>query len=144
MDTPRPIICLLIAAVLLVSILTPAAAAPFDPAILKVSVDDSLWLKYHAGPEPPDGDIIQLYRVKKVEVALLSGSREFAAHLFSPRDAKPYTFSIPHGVPNLKIRLKTWTADDIVWTTIYDYKEIGSSLVVRAVPHPLAVHTPGI
>ena len=143
MDTYRPIICLLIAAALLVSPLT-SAAAPFDPTTLKVTVDDSLWLKYHTGPEPPDGDIIKLYRVKKAEVAILSGNREFAAHLFSPQDAKPYTFSIPHGVPNLKIRLKTWTADDNVWTTLYDYKEIGSSLVVRAVQHPLAVHTPGI
>jgi hypothetical protein len=144
MDTNRHVICLLIALALLVAPLAPAGAAPFDPSVLKATVDDSLWLKYHAAPEPPDGDLVKLYRVKKAEVAILSGSREFAAHTFTAKDNKPHTFSIPHGVPNLKVRLRTWTADDQEWTTLYDYKEIGGSLTVRAVPNPLAVYTPGI
>lgn len=143
MNTYRPTVCLLILALLLATLPVPAVAAPFDPTVLRVTVEESLWLAYHAAPEPPEGDIVKLYRVKKAEVAILSGSREFAVHTFTPQDGKPHTFTIPHGVPNLKIRLRTWTADDLVWTVTTDYKN-AASVVVRAVPHPLAVATPGL
>jgi len=139
----RLAISLIVLGLLLATVL-PAAAAPFDPAVLKVAVDDSLWQNYHIGPEPPSGDTITLYRVKKAEVTILTtGSREFATHVFTPKDAKPYRFTIPHGVPNIKIRLQTWTADDIVWTTVADLKEVGDNLVVKAVPSSQAVYSPG-
>lgn len=121
-----------------------AAAAPFDPSAVKVSVDDSLWNSYHIGPEPQSGDTITLHRITKAEVTILTtGNREFATHVFTPKDNKPHRFTIPHGITNVKVRLKTWTADDVVWTTLADLKEVGDNLVVRAVRADQVVYTPG-
>jgi hypothetical protein len=130
---------------LLLAVAMPlAVAAPFDPSVLKVSVDDSLWQRLHIGPEEPlNSDTLKLYRIKKAEVAVFTGDREFAVHTFTPQDAKPYKFLIPHGVPHLKIRLKTWTTDDLVWTRFADQKELGNDIVVRAVPAATAVYSPG-
>ena len=121
----------------------PLAAAPFEPTVLKVSVDETLWSNYHLEPDA-SGDSVRALKIKRVEVAILTGVREFAVHAFSPKDAKPYTFTIPHGVPNLKLRLKAWAADDTVWTSVTDLKEAGDSVTVRSLPGPLNVHTPGI
>jgi len=131
-------------ALLLTALPPPAAAAPFDPTVLKISVDDSLWQRYHIGPEPVSGDIVKLYRIKKAEVVIFSGNREFASHAFTPRDDKPYKIVIPHGVPNIKIHLKTWTADGVSWTTVIDHKDTGDNLVIRAVPVSLSICSPGI
>jgi hypothetical protein len=129
---------------MLLAVSATAAAAPFDPVIVKVSVDESLWQSYHIGPDLPSGDTITLHRVKKAEVAILTtGNREFAAHVFTPQDAKPHRFTIPHGVPNVKVRLKTWTADDTVWTTTVDLKDVGDRLVIKAVRADQVVYTPG-
>lgn len=129
---------------MLLAVAATAAAAPFDPAVVKVSVDDSLWQSYHIGPEPPSGDTITLHRIKKAEVAILTtGNREFAVHVFTPQEAKPHNFTIPHGVPNVKVRLKTWTTDDTVWTTTVDLKDAGDRLVIKAVRSDQAVYTPG-
>ena len=128
----------------LLAVSVPVAAAPFDPAVVKVSVDNSLWHSYHIGPEPPSGDTITLHRITKAEVAILTtGNREFATHVFTSKDNKPHRFTIPHGIPNLKVRLKTWTADDVAWMTSIDLKEIGDNVVVKAVRSDQAVYTPG-
>ncbi len=143
MKNVRQALCLLLTVLLLATAAGPAAAAPFDPATLRVSVDDSLWRSYHLGPEPASGDTVTLHRVKKVEVTILAGSREFAVHAFTPQEAKPHKFVIPHGVTNLKLRLQTWTADDLVWTQVSDLKEAGGNIVIKAVPAGLTVYTPG-
>ncbi len=128
----------------LLALTVPAAAAPFDPSVVKVSVDDSLWHSYHIGPEPQSGDTITLHRITKAEVTILTaGNREFATHVFTSKDNKPHRFTIPHGITNAKVRLKTWTADDVVWTTSADLKEVSGDLVVRAVRADQVVYTPG-
>ncbi|MDT8902093.1 hypothetical protein [Anaeroselena agilis] len=143
MSKTRLVIGLMLLGVLL-AFSAPAAASPFDPSVVKVSVDDSLWNSYHIAPEPQSGDTITLHRIIKAEVTILTtGNREFATHVFTPKDDKPHRFTIPHGVTNLKVRLKTWTADDVVWTTLVDLKDIGDNLVVKAVRSYQAVYTPG-
>lgn len=143
MNKTRLAIGLMLLGVLL-AVSVPAAAAPFDPAVVKVSVDDSLWHSYHIGPELPSGDTITLHRITKAEVTILTtGNREFDTHVFTPKDNKPHRFTIPHGIPNLKVRLKTWTADDVVWTTSADLKEVGDNVVVKAVRADQVVYTPG-
>jgi hypothetical protein len=138
----RQALCLLLAGLLLAAA-GPAAAAPFDPSVLRVEVDDSLWQSYHLGPEPASGDTVTLHRIKKAEVAVLAGGREFAVHTFTPQETKPHKFSIPHGVTNLKLRLRTWTADDLVWTKVAELKEAGDNIVIKAVPAGLTGGTPG-
>lgn len=121
----------------------PAVAAPFEPSVIKVTVAESLWTNYHLEPEA-SGDSVRALKIKRVEVAILTGTKEFAVHAFSPKDPKSYSFTIPHGVPNLKVRVKAWAADDTQWTSITDLKEAGDDVVVRSLPGPLAVFTPGI
>ncbi len=144
MKNVRQAICLLLTALLLTAAAGPAAAAPFDPAVLQIAVDDSLWTSYHLGPEPANGDTVTLHRVKKAEVTVLTGSREFAVHTFTPQEAKPHRFTLPHGLTNLKLRLRTWTADDLVWTQTIDLKEAGDNIVIKAVPAVLTVYKPGL
>lgn len=120
-----------------------ASAAPFEPTVLKVSVDEAFWTNYHLEPDA-SGDSVRALRIKRAEVAILTGTREFAVHVFSPRDAKPYVFTIPHGVPNLKLRLKAWAADDTAWVSVTDLKEAGDSVTIRSLPASLTVYTPGI
>lgn len=138
--TTRLLILVLAGLVLLAG---QAAAAPFEPTVLKVSVDDSLWTNYFLEPDA-NGDTVRALKITRAEVTILSGTREFAAHMFTPKDAKPHTFAIPYGVPNLKVRLKAWAADDTLWTSIIDLKEVGDSIVVRPRPSPMTVYTPGI
>ncbi|HWQ62102.1 MAG TPA: hypothetical protein VN521_07305, partial [Negativicutes bacterium] len=137
----RQAICLVILGLLLATL--PAMAAPYDPAVVKVWVDDSLWQYYHIGPQQLGGDIIRLYRVKKAEVAILTNNREFDVHTFTPQDSKMYKFAIPHGIPNLRVRLKTWTADDQVWTNVVELRDVGDNITVKAVPAEPSVYSPG-
>lgn len=130
-------------AVLVWAVAAPAMAAPFEASVIKVSVADSLWTNYHLEPEAT-GDTVRALKIKRVEVAILTGVREFSTHLFTAKDAKSYSYTIPHGVPNLKIRVQAWAADDTVWTSITDLKDAGTNIVVRSLPGPLAVFTPGI
>lgn len=138
-----PVLMAVALAVLVWAVAGPAFAAPFEPSVIKVTVAESLWTNYHLEPEAT-GDTVRALKIKRVEVAILTGTREFAVHTFSPKDSKNYAFTIPHGVPNLKIRLQAWAADDTQWTSITDLKEAGDNVVVRSLPGPLAVYTPGI
>jgi hypothetical protein len=131
------------AAVLVLATAGPAAAAPFEPSTIKVTVADSLWANYHLEPEA-SGETVRALKIKRVEVAVLTGTREFAVHSFTPKDPKSHAFTIPHGVPNLKIRLQAWAADDTHWLSITDLKDAGDNVVVRSLPGPLSVYTPGI
>lgn len=130
-------------AVLVWAAAAPAMAAPFEPSVIKVSVADSLWTNYHLEPEA-NGDTVRALKIKRVEVAILTGVREFSTHQFTAKDAKSYSYTIPHGVPNLKIQVQAWAADDTAWTSITDLKDAGTNIVVRSLPGPLAVFTPGI
>jgi hypothetical protein len=142
MNKVRRTICLIIAGLLLAT--APAAAAPFDPSVVKVWVDDSLWQYYHIGPQPVSGDIIRLYRIKKAEVAILTNNREFAVHEFTPQDSKMHKFTLPHGLPNLRFRLKTWTAvEDQVWTNVVELRDVGDSITLKAVLSEPTVYSPG-
>lgn len=141
MKRVRQAICLLIVGLLLATV--PAAAAPFDPTVVKVWVDDSLWQYYHIGPQAVSGDIIRLYRIKKAEVAILVNNREFDVHTFTPQDSKMYKFTLPHGLSNLRFRLKTWTADDQVWTNVVELRDVGDSITIKAVPSEPTVYSPG-
>lgn len=141
MNTRQLIVCLIVAGLLLAAV--PAAAAPYDPAVVKVWVDDALWQTYHIGPQAVSGDVIKLYRIKKAEVAILTGNQEFAVHTFTPQESKMYKFSIPHGLPNLRVRLKTWTADDQVWTRVTELSDVGDSFTIKAVPSEPTVYSPG-
>jgi len=138
----RQTICLIILGLLLATL--PAAAAPYDPTVVKVWVDDSLWQYYHIGPQAVSGDVIRLYRIKKAEVAILVNNREFAVHTFTPQDSKMHKFSIPHGLTNLRVRLKTWTAaDDQVSTILAQLRDVGNNITIKAVPSDPTVYSPG-
>jgi hypothetical protein len=137
----RRTICLIIVGLLLATV--PAAAAPYDPAVVKVWVDDSLWQYYHIGPQAVSGDVIRLYRIKKAEVALLTGNQEYAVHTFTPQESKMHKFTVPHGIPNLRVRLKTWTADDQVWTNVVELRDVGDNITIKAVPAEPSVYSPG-
>lgn len=137
----RKAISLIILGLMLATL--PAAAAPYDPSVVKVWVEDSLWQYYHIGPQPVSGDIIRLYRVKKAEVTILTNNRDFDTHTFTPQDSKMHKFSIPHGLPNLRVRLRTWTADDQVWTNVVELRDVGDNITVKAVPSDPTVYSPG-
>ncbi len=125
---------------------TIVAAAPFDPSVIKISVDKSFWQNYHLPhSETANEDILTVYRIKKAEVTLLAGEREFYTHTFTLKESKEQSFAIPHGLTNLKLRLRAYSADDTVWTTFLDYKEVSSNRVVLySSPGPLVLCFPGI
>ena len=125
---------------------TIVSAAPFDSTVLKISVEKSFWQNYHLPhSETSNEDILTVYRLKKAEVTLLAGEREFYTHTFTPKESKEQSFAIPHGLTNLKLRLKAYSADDTVWTTILDYKDVSANRVVLySAPGPFTLCLPGI
>ena len=43
----------------------PTAAATFDSKTIKISVDDSLWEKYHmVNPATANGDVEKIYKIR--------------------------------------------------------------------------------
>ncbi|HMM22980.1 MAG TPA: hypothetical protein PKA10_19905 [Selenomonadales bacterium] len=144
----RALVTAALTGLLLLILSQPAivSAAPFAPTVLKVTVDKSFWQNYHlpssgAGNE----DIATVYRIKKAEVTLLAGDREFYSHTFTPQESKDQSFTIPHGLTNLKLRLKAYSADDTMWTALLDFKEVsGNRVVLYSAPGPFTLCSPGI
>ena len=123
----------------------PALAAPFDPVVIRVSVDDALWRQYHVGnPTTVNGDVVKIYKLKKVEITLQAGDKVFGSHTFSPEDMKPVKFSLLPGLSSLKISLKAFAAEDVTWSSTYDYKTVGDTIEIKALASPFSIYYPGI
>lgn len=122
-----------------------ALAAPFDPVVVKIYVNDSLWQQYHVGnPTTVHGDVVKVYKVKKLDVTLQAGDKVFGEHTFSPEKSNPVKFSLLPGLSSMKVKLKAYTADDLSWSSSYDLKEVGDSIEIKAVSSPFAIFYPGI
>lgn len=122
-----------------------AQAAPFDPRIVKVTVDNALWSNYHLDSTLKiSGDSVKAYKINKVDVIVLVGNNEFLSHSFTPKDHSNHKFTIPHGLTNVKIRLIAHTAEDgLSWSADFDYKG-NDTLEIKSQPSFLTLHTPGI
>jgi len=123
----------------------PVQAAPFDPASVKISVEDSIWQQYHiSNSSAVSGDVVKIYKLKKIEITLLSGDRVFGTQTFTPEDSKPVKFSLLHGVSNLKVRLKAYAAENVSWTSSFDYKDVGSNIEIKSLSTSFGVYYPGL
>ena len=123
----------------------PTMAAPFDPVTVRISVNDSLWQQYHVGnPTTVSGDVVKIYKVKKVEVTLEAGDKVFGTHTFTQEKSSPVKFSLLPGLSSAKVKLKAFAADDISWYSSYDLKEVGDTIEIRALTSPFAIYYPGI
>ena len=140
----RSIVGVLIVLMLLVCAV-PVLAAPFDPVSVKISVDDSLWRQYQVGnPTTINGDVVKVYKLKKIEVTLQAGDKVFGTHTFSQEENKPARFSLLPGLSSLKIRLNAIAAEDVSWVSTYDLKDVGETIEIKALPSPFSIFYPGI
>ena len=124
----------------------PVSAASFGSNTITVSIEDSFWQKYHfANPNAIGADVEKVYKVKKVEVKLLAGEREFGSHTFTPEDSAPHKFSLLHGVsPALTIRIKATAVENVIWISSHPYKYAGDDIVIKAIPTSVNLNYPGI
>lgn len=140
------IIFLLVAAQLFCGSFTVASAA-FDSKTVKISLDEAFWDGYFlANPNAVSGDVEKIYKIKKVEVRLLSGDKEFGVHTFTPENSKPRSFSLLHGVRNtLVVRIKAFAAaDGVVWVSSYPYQYAGNDIMIKGLPAEVGLFFPGI
>ena len=137
---------LLLVSMLMLLLCLPVSAASFGPTTITVSIEEGFWQKYHlANPASVSGDVEKIYKVKKVEVRLLAGEREFGSHTFAPEDSAPHKFSLLHGVVSaLSIRIKSSTVDDVIWISTHPYKNTGDDIVIKATPTAITLNYPGI
>ena len=139
----RTILLLIVLQVFLLQV--PAMAAPFDPVNVKIYVNDSLWQQYQVGnPTTVYGDVVKVYKVKKLEVALQAGDKIFGSHTFTPEKSSPAKFSLLPGLSSMKIKLTAFAADDVSWSSTYDLKEVGDTIEIKACTSPFAIYYPGI
>lgn len=131
--------------VLLVLVPVSVNAAPFDPVEVKIYIHDSLWQQYHVGnPTTIYGDVVKVYKVKKLEVSLQAGDKIFGVHTFTPEKSSPAKFSLLPGLSSMKVKLKAFAAEDITWSSSYELKEVGDNIEIRALASPFAIYYPGI
>jgi len=137
---------LLMVLLLMTLLCLPVSAASFGPNTITVSIEDSFWQKYHlANPNSVSGDVEKIYKVKKVEIRLLAGEKEFGSHTFTPEDSMPRKFSLLHGIASaLSIRIKASAAEDVIWISTYPYKYAGNDIVIKATPTAITLNYPGI
>ena len=137
---------LLLCSMLLLLLCLPVSAASFGPNTITISIEDGFWQKYHlANPASVSGDVEKIYKVKKVEVRLLAGEREFGSHTFTPEDSAPRKFSLLHGVASaLSIRIKSSAVEDVIWISTHPYKYTGTDIVIKAAPTGITLNYPGI
>lgn len=124
----------------------PVSAASFGPNTITISVEDSFWQQYHlANPNAVGADVEKIYKVKKVEVKLLAGDREFGSHTFTPEESSPRKFSLLHGVSSaLTIRIKASAAENVIWISSHPYKYAGNDITIKATPTAITLNYPGI
>lgn len=142
----RFIIVSLVLALQFFMICGPAAAASFDSKTIKISVDESLWEKYHiVNPTTASNDVEKIYKIKKIEVRLVAGEREFGSFTFTPQNNKPQKTSLLYGVAaTLTIRIRATASEDVLWTSSYPFKNVGDDIVIKSMPAEILLHYPGI
>lgn len=122
-----------------------ALAAPFDPVTIKIQINDSLWQQYHVGnPTTVYGDVVKVYKVKKLDVTLQAGDKVFGTHTFTPEKSNPVKFTLLPGLSGAKVKLTAYAAEDVSWTSSYDLKDVGDYIEIKAVSSPFAIYYPGI
>ena len=138
-------VCMLLVFIVGLSCL-PVSAASFGSNTITVSVEDAFWQKYHiANPNAVGADVEKVYKIKKVEVRLMAGEREFGSHTFTSEDSAPHKFSLLHGVsPALTIRIKASAVENVIWISSYPYKYSGDDIVIKAIPTSVTLNYPGI
>ena len=120
-------------------------AAQFDPVEVKIFVNDSLWQQYQVGnPTTVYGDVVKVYKVKKLDVSLQAGDKVFGTHTFTPEKSSPAKFSLLPGLSSMKVKLTAYAAEDISWSSSYDLKQIGDYIEIKALTSPFAIYYPGI
>ena len=124
----------------------PVSAASFDSKTVKISVDESLWEKYHiVNPTTASNDVEKIYKIKKIEVRLVAGEREFGSFTFTPQNNKPQKTSLLYGVAaTLTIRIRATASEDVLWTSSYPFKNVGDDIVIKSMPAEILLHYPGI
>ena len=142
----RAAVILTLVVLQLFAVMAPAGAASFDSKTIKISVDETLWEKYHMlNPATASGDVEKIYKIKSIEVRLVAGDREFGSYTFTPQDKQPRKISVLYGVAStLMIRLKAMATEEAIWISSYPYKTTGDEIVIRAVPADVTVNYPGI
>lgn len=124
----------------------PVLAAAYDPTVIRISMEEGFWDKYHMINSATTGaDVEKVYKVKKVEVRLLAGDKEFGNHTFTPEDSKPQKFELLHGAATaLTIRIRATGAENSLWICAYPYKYAGDDIVIKALPTTITIHYPGL
>jgi len=125
---------------------SPVAAATFAPTTVKLSVEEAFWEQYHiVNPNSVSGDMEKIYKVKKIEVRLVAGDREFGSHTFTREDSKPQKFELLHGVSStLTVRIKASADENVIWISAYPFKFASDDIVIKAIPTSITVNYPGI
>lgn len=127
--------------------LTSAQASSFGSTTVTVSVEEGFWDRYHmVNPIKAGADVEKIYKIKKVEVRLMAGEREFGSHTFSPESSSPRKFNLLHGVASaLTVRIKSSAAeDDVIWISSHPFKYAGKDIVIKAVPSSITINYPGL
>lgn len=137
---------LLMVLLLMTLLCLPVSAASFGPNTITISIEEGFWQKYHlANPNSVSGDVEKIYKVKKVEVRLMAGEKEFGSHTFTAEDSAPRKFSLLHGVASaLSVRIKASAVEDVIWISTHPYKYAGSDIVIKATPTAITLNYPGI
>jgi len=64
----RAAVILTLVVLQLFAVMAPAGAASFDSKTIKISVDETLWEKYHMlNPATASGDVEKIYKIKSIE-----------------------------------------------------------------------------
>ncbi len=125
---------------------SPISAASFDPTPVTISVDDPIWANYHlADPNAVGKDVEKIYKIKRVEIHLRSGDKEFGSFTFTPEDRKPQKISLLRGVSStLMIRFKASSVENVIWVGSYPFKYVGDDVVIKSLPTAFTLGYPGI
>lgn len=125
---------------------TPVLAA-YGPTTITVSIEEGFWDKYHiVNPASANGDVEKIYKIKKVELRLVAGEREFGSHTFTSESSSPRKFNLLHGVVGaLIVRVKASAAEEnVIWISSHPYQYAGNDIVIKAIPSTITVNYPGI
>ena len=134
-------------AILMVVGAVPANASSFGSTTVTISIEEGFWDRYHmVNPAKAGGDVEKIYKIKKVEVRLMAGEREFGSHTFTQESSNPRKFSLLHGVASaLTVRIKSSAAEDnVLWISSHPFRYAGKDIVIKAVPASITVNYPGI
>lgn len=142
----RSLLVVLLAVLQIMASGSQIAYAAFGSTTVKISVDDAFWDQYHlVNPGSVSGDVEKIYKIKKVEVRLVAGDREFGSYTFTRESNKSQKVELLHGVAAaLTVRIKSTAADNVIWLSSYPLKQTGDEIMVKAIPASVNLNYPGL